>query len=149
MDFRRLRPVIPPAERRVVLVVEDHAGLRDIAETILLDAGYAVLSAGDGVSAFRLFERHSEIDLVFTDIKLPRIEGLMLADMAQLRRPDVRILYATAFGAAANRQPGYRYGEILAKPYRSAELLAAVARAFATPPKAVRPAPPPFLRSTS
>ncbi len=151
MNFRRLRPVIPPADRRVILLVEDHAGLRDVAETMLLDAGYAVLSAGDGVSAFRLFERHPEIDLVFTDIRLPRIDGLMLADMVQLRRPDVRILYATAYGTAASRQPGYRYGEILAKPYRSAELLAAVARALANPPKAERPAftrVPPFLRST-
>jgi CheY-like chemotaxis protein len=127
------------AETRPILVVEDDADMRDVAETILADAGYRVLVASDGVAAFRLLERHPDIALVFTDIKMPRIDGLMLADMAQLRRPNIKILYATGYGAETSRQPGYRYGEVLAKPYRRAQLIAAVEHALLMPPRRQRP----------
>jgi CheY-like chemotaxis protein len=134
-----LPPSAPPAETRPVLIVEDDVDVLDVAATILRGEGYQVLVAGDGVAAFRLFERHPDIALVFTDIKMPKIDGLMLADMAQLRRPDIKILYTTAYGREADRQPGYRYGEILAKPYRRAQLVAAVERALQEPPKRLRP----------
>ena len=134
-------PSTEPTAIRPVLVVEDDADVRDVAETILSEEGYRVLVAADGVDAFGLFERHPDIALVFTDIKMPRIDGLMLADMAQLRRPDVKVLYATAYGAETNRQPGYRYGEVLAKPYRRAELVAAIERALHAPPTRSRPSP--------
>jgi CheY-like chemotaxis protein len=127
---------------RTVLVVENDAAVRDVVETILTDAGYPVLTAGDGIAAFRLFERHPDIALVFTDIVMPKIDGLMLADMAKLRRPDIKVLYTTAFGAQALRQPGYRYGEILDKPFRSDALLAAVRRALEQPSVASKPARP-------
>ena len=130
------------AGSRTILVVENDADLRDVVETALADAGYRVLTAADGIAAFRLFERHPDIALVFTDIVMPKIDGLMLADMAKLRRPDVKILYATAFAALTDRQPGYRYGEVLRKPFRSGELVAAVERALASPSVASKPACP-------
>jgi hypothetical protein len=64
----------------------------------------------------------------------------MLADMAKLRRPGLKVLYATGFPDDARRQPGYRYGEVLGKPYRSAELIAAVRRALDKPSIPQRPA---------
>jgi len=105
---------VPP--RRVsstILIVDNDDDIRDLAETVLRRAGYPVLTAADGVSAFRLLERHPEIDLLFTDIVMPKIDGLMLADMAKLRRPHLKVLYATAYRDEMNRQPGYRYGDIL------------------------------------
>ena len=129
-----------PADPPLILLVDNDDDLRAIAETMLTQAGYRVVSAADGVAAFGAFERHPDIALLFTDIMMPRIDGLMLADMAKLRRPGLKILYATAYGEDARRQPGYRYGEVLGKPYRTRELVAAIERALLAPSLPQRPA---------
>src|SRR5215831_16485676 len=137
------RFTVPPLDgSRTILVVENDAAVRDVVETILTDAGHPVLVAADGIAAFRLFERRPDIALIVTDIVMPKIDGLMLADMAKLRRPDIKVLYTTAFAAQINHQPGYRYGEILDKPFRSHELIAAVARALEQPSVPFKPARP-------
>ncbi|MBI3513380.1 MAG: response regulator, partial [Proteobacteria bacterium] len=64
-----------------ILVVEDDDGVREYAGTVLREAGYAVLTARDAVEAFILLEQNPGISLMFTDIVMPRIDGLMLADM--------------------------------------------------------------------
>jgi CheY-like chemotaxis protein len=127
-------------DSKLILLVDNDDDLRAITEHMLREAGYRVVSASDGVSAFGAFERHPDIALLLTDIMMPRIDGLMLADMAKLRRPDVKVLYATAFGDDARRQPGYRYGEVLGKPYRAPQLVAAVERALDKPSIPLRPA---------
>ena len=60
--------------------------------------------------------------------------------MAKLRRPGLKVLYATGYGEDARRQPGYRYGEVLGKPYRTDALVAAVERALDSPSVPKRPA---------
>jgi len=117
-----------------VLVVDNDDDVRELAELVLSEAGYPVLTAGDGIAAFRLLERHPAIALLFTDIVMPRIDGLMLADMAKLRRPGLKVLYTTGYRDEMSRQPGYRYGEVLTKPYRPVELEAAVRHALVAPP---------------
>ena len=140
----RTHPDFQSLSRRLsvptILVVDNEDGIRTLAETVLSEAGYPVLTAPDGVAAFRLLERHRQIALLFTDIVMPRIDGLMLADMAKLRRPGLKVLYTTAYRDEMNRQPGYRYGAVLAKPYRAAQLEAAVRHALATPSLRVHPA---------
>ena len=129
-----------PADSRLILLVDNDDDLRAVTEHMLTEAGYRVVSARDGIAAFGAFERHPDIALLLTDIMMPRIDGLMLADMAKLRRPGIKVLYATAFVDDARRQPGYRYGEVLGKPYRTAELLAAVERTLDKPSVPQRPA---------
>ena len=121
-------------------MVDNEDGVRALAETVLSEAGYPVMTARDGVTAFRMLERHPHIALLFTDIVMPKIDGLMLADMAKLRQPGIKVLYATAYRDEMNRQPGYRYGEVLAKPYRPTQLEAAVRHALTAPSLRVHPA---------
>ena len=116
-----------------ILVVEDDDDVRAYAVTVLEEAGYAVLTARDAVEAFILLEQNPTIRLMFTDIVMPRIDGLMLADMAKLRHPALRVLYATGYSDRVARQPGYRYGVLLNKPYRRGELEAAVRASLAQP----------------
>jgi CheY-like chemotaxis protein len=122
-----------------ILVVEDDEDTRRYAVSVLEDAGYVVLIACDAVEAFVLLEENPAIGLMFTDIVMPRIDGLMLADMARLRHPGLRVLYATGFMERVERQPGYRYGALLAKPYRRGQLEAAVRQSLAEPPTAYVP----------
>jgi CheY-like chemotaxis protein len=116
----------PPAEAPMILVVDDDPDVRDLASTILREAGYRVLEAGTGHHGLKLFEDHPEVDLIFTDLVMPGLDGFMLADMTKFRRPGVKILYATAYIELARDKLGVVHGEILRKPYRAAQLEALV-----------------------
>lgn len=122
-----------------ILVVEDDDDIRHYAVSVLEAAGYVVLTARDAVEAFVLLEQNPVIGLMFTDVVMPRIDGLMLADMARLRHPGLRVLYATGYLERVQRQPGYRYGALLAKPYQRGQLEAAVRRSLTEPPTAHMP----------
>ena len=117
-----------------ILVVDDDDDVRAYAVTVLEDAGYEVITARDAVEAFILLEQNPNIRLMFTDIVMPRIDGLMLADMAKLRHPGLRVLYATGYAERVARQPGYRYGAFLSKPYMRGQLEAAIRETLAQPP---------------
>jgi CheY-like chemotaxis protein len=111
-------PALPP----LILIVDDDAGIRELASIILRDAGYRVLEAETGQRALALFENNPDIDLIFTDIVMPGLDGFKLADMTKFQRPEVRILYTTAFMDIAREKLGVVHGQILRKPYRAAQL---------------------------
>jgi CheY-like chemotaxis protein len=115
-----------------ILIIEDEPKIRDLAVETLRDAGYRVLEAASGDAAMQLFEGHPEIDLIFTDIVMPGIDGFKVADMAKVRRPAVKILYATGFENRARDFLGVVHGRILRKPYRQSDLLAAVEKTLAS-----------------
>jgi CheY-like chemotaxis protein len=106
----------------LILVVDDDDGVRELAGTILRDAGYRVLEAETGQRALTLFEAHPDIELIFTDIVMPGLDGFKLADMIKFQRPDIKILYTTAHMSEAHEKLGVVHGEILPKPYRPAQL---------------------------
>jgi CheY-like chemotaxis protein len=105
-----------------ILVVDDDPVALFLAETTLEGAGYPVLTAGSGPEAILALYKNPNIAVLFTDIKMPTIDGFMLADMAKLRRPDLKVLYATGFAEEVSTQPGFRYGKILDKPYEAQHL---------------------------
>jgi CheY-like chemotaxis protein len=107
-----------------ILVVEDEEAVREFAVELLKSLGYGVVSANDGITAMHLLEETPTIDLVFTDVVMPGLDGIVLADMAKRRRPGVKILYATGFRdvAGAKARAGILHGNILQKPYRATEL---------------------------
>jgi len=115
----------------VILVVEDEPAIRGLAVESLRDAGHHVLEAGTGDEAIRLFEDHPEIALIFTDIVMPGIDGFKVADMAKVRRPDVKILYVTGFEYQVEDFLGVVHGPILWKPYQPSDLVTAVDEALA------------------
>ena len=122
-------PAAPADERgkQRILVVEDNEDVRELAESMLGEAGYAVVSAPSGEQALRMLESGDEIDLVFTDVLMPGgMNGLQLADKVRMHRPDTPILITTGYmdelPAASQAQPL----DILGKPYRQEDLLSRV-----------------------
>jgi CheY-like chemotaxis protein len=113
---------------RTVLVVDDDAEVRELAVWSLRDAGHTVLEAADGAEALTLFEQHPEIDLLFTDIVMPGIDGYRVAEMARERRPEIGVLYTTGFAGRTGQYANVMHGQVLRKPYHLDELVAAVAR---------------------
>jgi CheY-like chemotaxis protein len=81
-----------------ILVVDDDEPFREASAKALRGAGYGVEAAPDYRLALQHLESERPIDLLLTDIVMPqRVNGLALGRMARLRRPDIKIIYLTAY----------------------------------------------------
>lgn len=102
-----------------VLFVEDEADIRNSVAWILKLRGLVVLTASDGYEAMRILaQRH--VDVLFTDIVMPGINGIELAKQAKLLHPHLRIMFATGYAARAH--DAMALGRLLFKPLRAAEI---------------------------
>ncbi len=101
-----------------ILVVDDDDDVRDLAMYALERDGHLVIGARNGVEALDLIDQHPEIDLLFTDVVMPGIDGIMLADMIKTHRPRIKVVYATGYHDLARSLPGIIHGVMLDKPYR-------------------------------
>jgi len=102
-DTRTEVPVADPIASKAdggcetVLVVEDHEGLREYSVGVLRDLGYCVLEAPDGHVGLELLSKQPDVDLLFTDVVLPGLNGRELADQALKLRPDLKVLFTTGY----------------------------------------------------
>ena len=109
-----------PRGAETVLVVEDEAMVRNIAIRILTRLGYTVLSAEDGPSALeRASEQNAPIDLLFTDIVMPHMNGRELAVEMNARYPELKVLYTSGYTEQTIAHHGVldQGIEFLGKPY--------------------------------
>ncbi|MFC7664450.1 response regulator [Methylorubrum suomiense] len=92
---------------------------------MLRDYGYGTLLARHGREALEILDDHPEIDLLFSDLIMPGMDGLTLAREARRRRPSLRVLLATGYAEASLERTGLPRPEfeILNKPYRRADLI--------------------------
>jgi CheY-like chemotaxis protein len=107
---------------RTILVVDDDPDVRDYAISVLEDFGYRVLSAPDGEAALLLLEHDGAVDLLFTDVVMPGINGFEVARRAVARSPRLKVLFAS--GYATDLTPA---GRLLKKPYRPQQLTREIA----------------------
>jgi signal transduction histidine kinase/CheY-like chemotaxis protein len=106
-----------------VLLVEDAEALRILGKEMLEMYGYTVLLAGDGAEALEVAESHpNPIELVMTDIQMPRLGGIELAQRLTVLHSDMKIIFVSGHadtGEHDNEPPGSRY---LEKPYQIEDL---------------------------
>ncbi len=87
-----------PRGTETLLLVEDDPALRRMAATLLGRLGYTVLPAADGAEALALFDRHGgAVDLLFTDVIMPHLGGKDLADRVSEKRPEMKVLFTSAY----------------------------------------------------
>ena len=124
----------PAKTAGTILLVEDEPAVRAIAARVLRQAGYDVLEGRDGAEGLRVATRElAELDLLLTDVVMPQLSGPELAGRVRALRPELPVLYCSGY-LAGTLTDDLAVGEsILAKPFTSAELLAA-ARAAISPP---------------
>jgi len=121
--------MVPDAKQmETVLVVEDEPGVREHSAELLRELGYKVIEAEDAQDALRKLERTASIDLLFTDIGLPGMNGRQLVEEALRRRPQLKVLYTTAYARDAivhhgRLDPGV---QLITKPFTYANLAARV-----------------------
>jgi CheY-like chemotaxis protein len=86
-----------PAKQHILLVDDDEV-FREATAAVLRSAGYQVQPAPDFRLALEILESDEAIDLFLVDIVMPdRVNGLALARMARLRRPDIKIMYVSGY----------------------------------------------------
>jgi two-component system NtrC family sensor kinase len=117
----------------LILVADDNRDIRDFLEqAVLIPAGYAVRSVGDGMSALTL-ALDLRPDLVISDLQMPGLQGLDLIRRLRQERPTLPVILMTSEGSETVALEALRAGaaDYLAKPFEAEQMLAAVGRALA------------------
>ena len=120
-----------------ILVVEDEPALRELVTEILTLYGYRVLSAGSGVEALSVWERHrAEVELLLTDMVMPEgISGRELGERLLKQTPDLKVIYTSGYSPGMSGKDfalleGFNF---LPKPYPPSRLAEVVRDCLDTP----------------
>ncbi len=118
--------------KETVLVVDDSEGTREVIRRNLEGAGYQVLGA-PGVPEAIATMKQSPVDLVITDLKMPRVSGMDLVRHVRENYPNTEVMMITGYATVTSAVEAVKVGadEYLSKPFTDGELLGAVRRSLA------------------
>jgi two-component system response regulator AtoC len=120
-------------EHKQILVVDDEPNLRRVLSAQLERDGYDVHTAEDGEQALGILKEH-HIDLVITDLRMPRVDGMELLRRAQKLDAELPVVMITAHGTVDNAVEALKSGafDYLTKPFDQVEVRTIVAKALRT-----------------
>ena len=128
-----------PRGMETILLVEDEEPVRQMLAELLRESGYTVIEASNAAEALPLGEHYEgQIDALVTDIIMPGMSGVQLAQRVRQARPGIAILYITAYGGADLAQRGIvgiDDSDLLVKPFTSAEVVRRIRQALASAPR--------------
>jgi len=107
----------PQPSRHVVLVVDDEFLVRNVLCEILKDAGFQVLQAECASDAITILEQRARVDLVFSDVKMPGMDGFELARWVNAHKSDMPVILASGYIGKTNMASELRCTEFLRKPF--------------------------------
>jgi signal transduction histidine kinase/CheY-like chemotaxis protein len=117
-----------PQRSAAILVVEDNEEVGVFAESLLSELGHKVTRASSGEEALEL-SRSKDFDLVFSDVVMPGMGGLKLAEVLAAERPALPVVLATGYSQEI-AETGSGGRPVILKPYRLATLSDAIAAAL-------------------
>lgn len=118
-----------PGHDGFILVVDDEDGIRTLAQRVLTGNGYGVLLAANGAEAVNIFkQRHDDIQLVLTDLRMPLMDGVSLVRALKDMKPRIKIIASSGFGEQKriDELSNLSVTTFLDKPYTAEKLLAAI-----------------------
>jgi CheY-like chemotaxis protein len=113
------------ASAGTVLLVEDEPEVMDVGVEILRSLGYDVLTANDAQAGLRMLEQNGDIDVLFTDVVMPKgMSGIDLARTALRLLPQLKVLLASGYPlpAISAQHGSLEDFAFISKPYRWTEL---------------------------
>ncbi|GEL66739.1 response regulator transcription factor [Marinilactibacillus psychrotolerans] len=107
-----------------ILIVEDNENLIELYKQVLSKAGFFVFSAHDGEEALNLM-KHTHLDLMVTDVMMPKMDGYELAEFLRELENEIPILMITAKGSLEDKKIGFRIGidDYMVKPIDVQEMV--------------------------
>ena len=124
--------------RATILVVDDEPDVRALVREVLTLNGYTVIDTGDPFEARRIAERQP-IQLLLTDVVMPIMNGIELAQRVEAASPTTKVLLMSGYVTSAVKTSGR---PLVSKPFRTADLLAAIRQLLDARSAFRRPAPP-------
>jgi two-component system, cell cycle response regulator CpdR len=113
-----------------ILLAEDDGAMRQYLERALERAGYSVTAVDRGTAAIPLIEQE-RFDLLLTDIVMPEMDGIELAQRAGAIAPDMRVMFITGFAAVTLKAgKAVPQAKVLSKPFHLRDLVLEVDRLF-------------------
>jgi CheY-like chemotaxis protein len=111
------------AEVHTVLVAEDEVLVRMAVSEYLRDCGYRVIEASNGDEAVAFLRTDAHVDVVFTDVTMPGMNGFDLSRWVRCERPEVHVIL-TSGATKASREAAdlYEDGPVMGKPYDHGEV---------------------------
>ena len=116
---------IEPGKGETILLADDEQELLSTTAQVLSSLGYRVISACDGEQAMKLFaDTASDIDLILTDIVMPKMSGPEFAALARGIKPGVPVIFATGYNKeqALGGSPELKNSRLINKPFAVEEL---------------------------
>lgn len=119
--------------RQQILIVDDEPNMRKVLGAMLRQAGYDVVTACDGLEALGELEAH-HIDVVITDLRMPRLDGMGLLQKLQERFPALPVILITAHGTVEAAVQALKCGafDFITKPFDRTEMRQVVDKAVRT-----------------
>jgi two-component system cell cycle sensor histidine kinase/response regulator CckA len=119
-----------------VLVVEDHIEVRNVFRQVLVRTGFRILEATNGEDALDVCDRlQGKVDLLITDVIMPRMGGQELARHLMMRYPHMKVLYVSGYSVLDIEEQGALdpHGDFLPKPFLTEVLASKVLELIGVP----------------
>ena len=120
-------------DKKQILVADDELNLRRVLEAQLIRDGYDVIAVEDGQLALEALEQH-HIDVIISDLRMPKIDGMALLKRVVETHPDVPVIIITAHGTVDTAVEALKLGafDYITKPFEQSELRNVVGKAAKT-----------------
>lgn len=113
-----------PKDKTCVLLVDDEPAIRSLFAASLRRDGYHVVEAGDGKEAVEVAKKAERVDLVVTDIRMPKMDGVAMANALREAQPGIRIVFVSGYPMDLDALGPN--STLLSKPFLRADLMKAV-----------------------
>jgi two-component system nitrogen regulation response regulator GlnG len=127
-----MREITTMAETNRIWVIDDDRSVRFVLAQALRDAGYSVLAFDGAAKALQALEDEAHPDLVFTDVRMPGMDGLSFLDALKVRHPKLPVVVMSAYTDVASTAGAFRGGahDFLSKPFDLDEAVTLAQRAL-------------------
>lgn len=112
--------------KQTILIVEDDLQYRKMSRQFLIKEGYTVFEACNGEEAIQLYEaKKLKLDLLFTDVIMPKIDGVTLAEQLCALDPGIKVIFTSGYSTKRKIEKNLQNEEIhfIEKPYKMTALL--------------------------